>query len=90
MTTRIIELPRNPPAPERTQNDIPVLAVAPFAATCPTCKDVRLQHGYTARSLSRLLGRHHAIEAFCVVCDEVWPISATDRHMLAERLMSSR
>ena len=90
MTTRIIELPRVPPINDRTDTNIPLLEVAPFAAMCPRCNDVRYQHGYTPRSLSRLLGREHAIEAHCVVCREVWPISATERRVLAERLLSAR
>ena len=89
MTTRIIELPRVPPINDRTDTNIPLLEVAPFAAMCPRCNDVRYQHGYTPRSLSRLLGREHAIEAHCVVCREVWPISAKERRVLAERLLSA-
>ena len=89
MTTRIIELPRVPPTAGRTDTYIPLLEVAPFAAVCPRCNDVRYQHGYTPRSLSRLLGREHAIEAHCGVCRAAWPISATERRVLAERLLSA-
>ena len=89
MTTRIIELPRVPPAADRSDTHIPLLEVAPFAATCPKCNDVRFQHGYSPRSLSRLLRREHAIEAYCVVCRDVWPISAKERRVLAERLLSA-
>jgi hypothetical protein len=89
MKTRINELPRVPATAERTDTNILLLAVAPFAAMCPRCNDVRYQHGYTPRSLSRLLGREHAIEAHCVVCREVWPISAEERRVLAERLLSA-
>jgi|SRR5215831_2098419 len=73
-----------------TTIDTPVFEAVPFAATCPKCKDVRYQRGYTPRSLFRLLGRNHQIEAYCVVCDEFWPISAAERRALAERLVASR
>jgi hypothetical protein len=89
MKTRIIELPSVPATAERTDTYIPLLEVAPFAAMCPRCNDVRYQHEYTPRSLSRLLGRERAIEAHCVVCREVWPISAEERRVLAERLLSA-
>ena len=89
MTTRIIELPRVPPTAQRADTYIPLLEVAPFAAMCPRCNDVRYQRGYTPRSLSRLLGREHAIEAHCAVCRAVWPISTTERRVLAERLLSA-
>ena len=64
--------------------------LAPFAAMCPKCKDVRFQRGYTPRSLFRLLGSNHAIEAYCVVCDQFWPISAKERRTLVERLVTGR
>jgi hypothetical protein len=89
MTTRIIELPRVSPTADRTDTHMPLLEVASFAAMCPRCNDVRFQHGYSPRSLSRLLGREHAIEAHCGVCRAVWPISAPERRVLAERLLSA-
>ena len=70
--------------------DIPTFQAVPFTALCPKCKDVRYQRGYTPRFLFRLLGRNHLIEAYCVVCDEFWPISAEERRALAQRLVSAR
>jgi hypothetical protein len=87
MKTKIIELPHVAPAANRIDINIPLLEVAPFAAMCPKCHDVRFQHGYSPRSLSRLLAREQAIEAYCVVCEELWPISAGERRLLAERLL---
>jgi len=89
MTTRTIELPRVPPTADRTDTHIPLLEVASFVAMCPRCNDLRYQHGYTPRSLSRLLGRERVIEAHCGVCRAVWPISATERRVLAQSLLSA-
>jgi len=90
MTTAIIKFPGTAAAADRTDTRVTPIEVAPFAAVCPKCKDVRLQRGYTPRSLFRLLGNNHPIEAYCVVCDEFWPISAKERRALIERLVSGR
>ena len=59
-----------------------------FMSVCPKCKDVRRQEGFSSRSLLRLLQRNQLIEAYCVVCDELWPISVSERAALARALTS--
>jgi hypothetical protein len=86
MTATIIPLPRVAAAPGRTDTDIPVLEPDPFMSLCPTCKDVRVQRGYTRRSLIRLLIRNHPIGAHCVICDQSWPLGANERAELERRL----
>ena len=90
MLSTIIQFPAVVSAADSTTRDVPMFAAVPFTAMCPKCKDVRYQRGYTPRSLFRLLGRNHVIEAYCVVCDGFWPISAEERRALAERLVSAR
>ena len=89
MTARIIQFPGVVGGTARTNTDIHELEAAPFTSVCPKCKDVRFQRGYTPRSLFRLLGGNHPIEAYCVVCDRFWPVSAQERYAIARRLASS-
>ena len=89
MTARIIHLRGGEPThltqPHGTETDL-MLESVPFMSTCPKCKDLRYQQGFGDRTLRRLLSRNHPIEAYCVVCGEFWPISATERSELARRL----
>ena len=57
-----------------------------FTSVCPKCNDVRAQGGFGSRTLLRLLDRNQPIEAYCVVCDEFWPISVGERAALARAL----
>ena len=57
-----------------------------FLSMCPNCKDVRSQRGFSNRSLLRLLERRLPIEAYCVICDQFWQISAPERDALAREL----
>ena len=59
-----------------------------FVSVCPKCKDVRSQSGFGGRTLLRLLQLNQPIEAYCVVCDEFWPISVSERAALAAALAS--
>jgi len=52
----------------------------PFMSRCPSCGERRLQDGYTRRALLRLLNTHGSIEAYCIVCDGFWPVSALERN----------
>jgi hypothetical protein len=54
-----------------------------FASTCPACGQQRLQHAYTRRALTRLLESSQIIDAYCVACDVVWPVSARERVVIA-------
>jgi len=90
MISTIIQFPAVAAVAGTTTTGMPDFEAVPFTAMCPKCKDARSQRGYTPRSLFRLLGRDHPIEAYCVVCDQFWPISAEERRALAERLVSTR
>jgi hypothetical protein len=70
----------------RTNTDSLLFDSVPFMSLCPKCKDVRSQLGYSLRALFRLLKGNHPVEAYCVICNEYWPISAQERVRLAERL----
>ena len=90
MINTIIQFPAVATPAGSTTADLLMFEALPFTATCPKCNDVRWQRGYTPRSLFRLLGRDHLIEAYCVVCNEFWPISGEERRALAELLVSAR
>jgi len=59
-----------------------------FVSVCLKCKGVRSQSGFGGRTLFRLLHHNRPIEAYCVVCDEFWPISVSERAALARGLAS--
>jgi hypothetical protein len=40
---------------------------------------MRPQRGYDRNSLLRLLNGGYPVEAYCVACDEYWPISIKER-----------
>jgi hypothetical protein len=86
VTARIIRFSRVAAVIGRASDDIPVLEPESFPSVCPTCKDARLQAGYTRRSLLRLLLRNRPIDAYCVICNQYWPISVQERVRLAEDL----
>jgi hypothetical protein len=58
----------------------------PFMSMCPTCKDNRAQLGYSPWGLLRRLNDHRPIEAFCVICNQFWPITTHERMRLAKDL----
>jgi hypothetical protein len=60
-----------------------------FVSTCPACGTPRSQNGYTRRAIARLLERAHTIDAYCVPCDVLWPISTEERAAMA-RLIGTR
>src|SRR6516225_1953458 len=41
---------------------------------------------YAHSALTRLLQRGHPVEAYCVMCDDYWPINAHERDSLTARL----
>jgi hypothetical protein len=59
-----------------------------FVSVCPRCKDIRSQEGFGRRTLLRLLEHNQPIEAYCVFCDEFWPIRFSERAALARALAS--
>ena len=50
-----------------------------FFSTCPRCKHARLQSGSERVEIFESFSAGHAIDAYCLACDVVWPISAQER-----------
>jgi len=61
----------------------------PFTSTCPRCARERPQRGFPRTALGRLLDKGYPIEAYCVMCDQFWPISPRERAMLRGALSRS-
>jgi len=61
-----------------------------FFSTCPKCRNARLQNGYTRVELVRLLDADRPIDAHCVMCDALWPISAMDRFLLTKAITADQ
>ena len=49
---------------------------------CPKCAKIQPQRGYDRNSLLRLLNGGYPVEAYCVACDEYWPLSIKERVVL--------
>jgi hypothetical protein len=54
----------------------------PFTSTCPRCTREQHQRGLSHAALRGLLDKGYPIQAYCVMCDQFWPISARERAML--------
>jgi hypothetical protein len=61
----------------------------PFVSKCPSCTRDQPQTGFSRSDLQRLLDGGYPVEAYCVICDEFWPVSLWQRVTLSERLMSA-
>ena len=57
-----------------------------FVSLCPKCREEQPQGGYSRGVLLRLLKTDDRIEAYCVTCDEFWPVSDRERTQIAETL----
>jgi hypothetical protein len=57
-----------------------------FTSICPRCGQLRPQEGLARGPLLRSLALGHLIEGYCAACDELWPISARERDLLAASL----
>jgi hypothetical protein len=55
----------------------------PFFSACPACSQKQLQLAYTRRALLKSLESGDIIDAYCLTCDLVWPISQQDRESVA-------
>ena len=64
------------------------LSALSFLSTCPNCKAARAQRAYGFRTLVTLLVDKQPIEAHCTVCNESWPINASERAALAWLLLT--
>ena len=60
----------------------PMTRPVSFFSTCPTCGQQQLQLAYTRRALLRLLESGNIIDAYCLACDVVWPVSAQERNLV--------
>ena len=54
-----------------------------FVSTCPSCERQQLQHGHTRRALTKLIEYRQIIDAYCLECDVVWPVTAEERALIA-------
>jgi hypothetical protein len=54
-----------------------------FVSTCPSCGRQQLQHGHTRRALSKLIESRQIVDAYCLECDVVWPVTAEERALIA-------
>ena len=54
-----------------------------FVSTCPSCGQQRLQHGHTRGALRRLIESRGIIDAYCLGCDVVWPVTPEERTLIA-------
>jgi hypothetical protein len=58
----------------------------PFFSLCPVCGQQQLQLAYTRRALLGLVPSGNIIDAYCLACDVVWPVSAQERILLARAI----
>lgn len=54
-----------------------------FVSTCPLCRHTRKQNGYERIELAASLAADLPIDAYCVNCDVLWPITAQERSQVA-------
>lgn len=54
-----------------------------FVSSCPLCGRQQLQHGHTRRDLTKLMESREIIDAYCLECDVVWPVTAEERALIA-------
>ena len=60
-----------------------------FSAACPQCKREQLQTAYTVSDLMRLLYGGYPVEAYCVVCEDFWPVTVQKRVELGEMVAAA-
>jgi hypothetical protein len=54
-----------------------------FLSTCPSCRRQQLQYGHTRRALTKLIESRQIVDAYCLECDVVWPVSTEERALIA-------
>jgi hypothetical protein len=54
-----------------------------FVSSCPSCGRQQLQHGHTRRALTKLIESRQIIDAYCLECDVMWPVTAEERALIA-------
>jgi hypothetical protein len=60
-----------------------------FTSICPKCQAQQPQNGFSRAALRRLLSGGYPIEAYCVACDDFWPISLEERVAIGVILASA-
>jgi hypothetical protein len=60
-----------------------------FAATCPQCKREQQQRDYRISDLMRLLYGGYPVEAYCVFCEDFWPVNVRKRVELGEMVAAA-
>jgi hypothetical protein len=70
--------------------ETPMVDQTPFSSECPKCGHDRALTGYARDELRELLESGAEIEAYCISCDEHWPISTEERADLALALSRPR
>ena len=61
-----------------------------FFSTCPACGQRQLQLAYTRRALLGLLKRGNIIDAYCLACDVVWPVTAQERSLVVAAIAAGQ
>ena len=61
-----------------------------FFSKCPKCGYARLQDGYIRAVLVGALDTGRIIEAYCLQCDVVWPITGQERSLLARGIAAEQ
>jgi predicted RNA-binding Zn-ribbon protein involved in translation (DUF1610 family) len=68
----------------------PMTRPVSFFSTCPACGQQQLQRAYTRRALLRLLRSGNIIDAYCLACDVVWPVTAQERDLVVAAIASGQ
>jgi len=68
----------------------PMTKPVTFLSTCPACGQQQLQLAYTRRALTRLLASGNIIDAYCLACDVVWPVTAQERNLVATAIAAGQ
>jgi hypothetical protein len=68
----------------------PMTKPVSFFATCPACGQQQLQLAYTRRALLSLLKTANIIDAYCLACDVVWPVSARERNLVVAAIAAGQ
>jgi len=68
----------------------PMTKPVSFYSTCPACGQEQLQLAYTRRALLSLLKTANIIDAYCLACDVVWPVSARERNLVVAAIAAGQ
>ena len=68
----------------------PMTKPVSFFSTCPACGQEQLQLAYTRRALLSLLKTANIIDAYCLACDVVWPVSARERNLVVAAIAAGQ